>query len=402
MRHAMPPTDRPYRVKRMNNASLLLTSTRTQATAHATSPVTPGSSTPAVGGDATASHKGFDHALDAARADTHVHKASETQHAAESSSSKSAPADDKAPKAASDADKDDATAQKDDDTDKSDDSKKDGSDTSLAASMLALIGVPVQVTQVAAKGLGLLKDAASGKAGDALGALTGAKGDPADPTGAAKDAGLNALTAGAVGGDATAADAAKLGGTPFAALLATQGGAAGATKDEAKGIDPATAGPMPFAHAQGASQLAGPMQLQATQPATSPQFSQELGEQIAWMSSAAGDVKEARIKLHPEELGSMDVRVNVDGGKVNVAIMAQHPAAVHAVQQTLSNLDALLAHHGLSLGQAEVNQGGAQQQGGNQGQGQGGSNAGQADGAGDSLVTAATSRVARGLVDEVA
>jgi flagellar hook-length control protein FliK len=159
---------------------------------------------------------------------------------------------------------------------------------------------------------------------------------------------------------------------------------------------------MSLAHTTQANQANGPMQLQATQAATSPQFTQELGEQIAWMSSAAGDVKEARIKLHPEELGSMDVRVNVDGGKVNVAIMAQHPAAVHAVQQTLSNLDAMLAHHGLSLGNAEVNQGGAQQNSsGGQGQGQGGDGS-QADGTGDSLVTAATSRVSRGLVDEVA
>jgi flagellar hook-length control protein FliK len=384
----------------MNNASLLLNSARAQAATHATSPVSSASSTAGASADGAPSTKGFDHALDSARADSHAHRASDAQRATDTSSRPSASADDKSAKAASDAGKDDAKAQKDDDADKHDDSKKDDTDTSLATSMLALIGVPVQVTQVAAKGLGLLKDAAAAKAGDALGALTGAKGDPADATAVAKDAGLNALAAGTTG-DATTADAAKLGGTPFAALLATQGAATGATKEELKGIDPATAGPMPFGHAQATNQIGAPMQLQATQPATSPQFSQELGEQIAWMSSAAGDVKEARIKLHPEELGSMDVRVNVDGGKVNVAIMAQHPAAVHAVQQTLSNLDTLLAHHGLSLGQAEVNQGGAQQQGGHQG-GQGGNGAGQADTSGDTLVTAATSRVARGLVDEVA
>ncbi|MGA7439550.1 MAG: flagellar hook-length control protein FliK, partial [Luteibacter sp.] len=179
------------------------------------------------------------------------------------------------------------------------------------------------------------------------------------------------------------------------------GAATAVTKDDAKGIDLAAAGPMPLAHAPAAGDLGGVTQLQATQATTSPQFSQALGEQIAWMSSAAGDIKEARIKLHPEEMGSMDVRVNVDGGKVNVAIMAQHPAAVHAVQQTLSNLDSMLAHHGLSLGQAEVNQGGAQQHNDNQGQGQGSGSA-SPDGGDDTLMTAATSRVSRGLVDEVA
>jgi flagellar hook-length control protein FliK len=156
---------------------------------------------------------------------------------------------------------------------------------------------------------------------------------------------------------------------------------------------------MPFAHAQGLGQGTAPvMQFQATQPATSPQFAQELGEQIAWMGS--GQVKEARIKLHPEELGSMDVRVNLDGGKVNVAVIAQHPAAVHAVQQTLSQLDSMLAHHGLSLGQADVGQRHAEQGGEGGGSHAAGEQGDTAAVAGSDTV--ATSRVSRGLVDEVA
>ena len=43
-------------------------------------------------------------------------------------------------------------------------------------------------------------------------------------------------------------------------------------------------------------------------------------------------------------------------GQVDVTFAAQHPAAVHALQQTLPQLDALLAQHGLSLGQADVGQ----------------------------------------------
>ncbi|KAG9568771.1 hypothetical protein KCV01_g19837, partial [Aureobasidium melanogenum] len=157
---------------------------------------------------------------------------------------------------------------------------------------------------------------------------------------------------------------------------------------------------MPPLQAAGTTPTDGQMmQVQSTQPATSPQFAQELGEQIAWMGS--GQVKEARIKLHPEELGSMDVRVNMDGGKVNVAIMAQHPAAVHAVQQTLSQLDSMLAHHGLTLGQADVGQ---RQQG--QGGGDASSSAaGQASSGAEAdaaSTTVATSPVSRGLVDEVA
>ncbi|MGN6480776.1 flagellar hook-length control protein FliK [Luteibacter sp.] len=380
----------------MNNTSLLLHAARPSASAatHASSPVAPASSpatASSTASDASAAQKPFNHAMNAARADNHAHKADDSQHDTTAKSQAGSP-DDKAPASAADSKKDDTAGTKDDDTTKKDDGTAGGDGTSLAASMLALIGVPTQVTQVAANALGAAKDVVTGHAGDALAALTGAKGDAATVTAGA----LNALPAAVTETTTTAP-------TPlsaFAALLGAKGAGTDDAKDETRGLDPA-AGPMPLAHTQAPGQLNGPMQLQATQPATSPQFSQELGEQIAWMSSAAGDVKEARIKLHPEELGSMDVRVNVDGGKVNVAIMAQHPAAVHAVQQTLSNLDTMLAHHGLSLGQAEVNQGGAQQNGGQQGSGQGGS-ADSADASGDALVTAGTSRVSRGLVDEVA
>jgi len=405
VRHATPPVDRPYRAKRMNNASLLLNAARPPATTHSASPTSAASQVTSAS-DTASAPKGFDHALDAARADAHkqadAHKPTGPQKAADAhrdsgTKTQAKSAADKPASKASDNAKDDATADKDDDGDKKDDAKSDG-DTSLATSMLALIGVPTQVTQVAAAALGAAKGVATGNPAEALAALTGSKGGAADAAGAAKDGGLNALPATTSG----AGDTAAVTASPFAALLATEGASAHTAKDDAKGADLTAISPMPLAHTTQANQTNGPMQLQATQAATSPQFTQELGEQIAWMSSAAGDVKEARIKLHPEELGSMDVRVNVDGGKVNVAIMAQHPAAVHAVQQTLSNLDAMLAHHGLSLGNAEVNQGGAQQNSsGGQGQGQGGDGS-QADGTGDSLVTAATSRVSRGLVDEVA
>ncbi len=90
--------------------------------------------------------------------------------------------------------------------------------------------------------------------------------------------------------------------------------------------------------------------------AGTPAFAQELGQQVAWLGGQ--DVKEARIRLHPEDLGQLDVKVSVKQDHVDVSFIAQHPQAVHAVQQTLGQLDTLLAHHGLSLGHAEVGQGG--------------------------------------------
>ncbi|SEJ08399.1 flagellar hook-length control protein FliK [Frateuria terrea] len=99
--------------------------------------------------------------------------------------------------------------------------------------------------------------------------------------------------------------------------------------------------------------------LNIASPAGTPAFAQELGQHVVWLGHQ--DVKQARIRLHPEDLGTLDVKVSMNHDRVDVSFAVQHPAAVHAVQQTLPQLDALLAHHGLALGHADVGQ--RQQQG---------------------------------------
>lgn len=391
----------------MNNATVALNVARPASTASSASAIKPPSD------DASPSNR-FDVAMDAARA-THATQAPARQdsraparadrrddasddddtstantkdNAADGTTTAKAADDGKPATAKVDAVDDDATKKADVTGD---------DDTSLASTMLALIGVPPKVTELAGTALGALKDV-TGKAGTAVGDAIGLPGTAAlavdGAKGAVKDGMLAATDAGAL-----AAVATPVATSPFAALLAGTGGALPGTKDEGiKASDP-TASPMPLTHTPGLAPVDGAaVQVQSTQAVTSPQFAQELGEQIAWMGN--GEIKEARIKLHPEELGSMDVRVNMDGSKVNVAIMAQHPAAVHAVQQTLSQLDTLLAHHGLSLGQADVGQRHAGQGGDTQGGGNGGQGGAEDSGATGSVV--ATSRVSRGLVDEVA
>jgi len=369
-------TERNDRITRMNNATLALQTARAAAPATQASPRPQDDASPA---------KRFDVALDAAHADSRQpQRASSNTAAADKPSTPS-----RAP-AAKQANGDEKGDDRKDDT-------TDANDASIAATMLSLIGVPPKVTEVATKLLGAVKDGATdplagaANAGAALASLLpGGDAKPDDPM---------LLPPTAMSGDVTAAPTVAVSNVPFTALLSVQAGQAGPAKDDAAAsLDPASASPMPLAHGQAPTHGLEPLvQVQATQAATSPQFAQELGDQIAWMGS--GQIKEARIKLHPEELGSMDVRVNLDGGKVNVAIVAQHPAAVHAVQQTLSHLDTMLAHHGLSLGQADVGQG----QAGQAGTGQG--SAGDPDGRSrnDTPEVLATTRVAaRGLVDELA
>jgi flagellar hook-length control protein FliK len=380
----------------MNNATIALNVARPAAPASSPAPgAANASSVTGKANDDTASNKRFDAAMDAAHADARKAKDPSSDQGSTTSTTttaKDAGMEKTVSTQATDKKPDDDATKKDDATD---------GDTSLATSVLALIGVPPKVGDLAAKALATAT-ATAGKLGGALGAITGAGTTPglaaaADATAGAKDgaaAGLPAMDTLAV-----ATPVATVTASPFAALLAAQGSDLSVTKDDASATDPASASPMPLMHSPAMNGVAGPaVQVQATQAATSPQFSQELGEQIAWMGS--GDVKEARIKLHPEELGSMDVHVTMDGGKVNVAILAQHPAAVHAVQQTLSQLDTMLAHHGLSLGQADVGQRHPEQT-----PAKGDPAGGQGDGVDDGTATTgtvATSRVSRSLLDEVA
>ncbi|TBR37202.1 MULTISPECIES: flagellar hook-length control protein FliK [Dyella] len=138
--------------------------------------------------------------------------------------------------------------------------------------------------------------------------------------------------------------------------------------------------------------------LQMDAPVGSPAFAEELSQHVAWLGGH--DVKEARIRLRPEELGQLDVKVSVaEHGKVDVSFTAQHPQAVLAVQQTLGQLDLMLAGHGLSLGQAQVGQQSASGNGGGQGQGGKGDErfAGEADAVDAPVVTKAV-----GLLDTFA
>lgn len=132
----------------------------------------------------------------------------------------------------------------------------------------------------------------------------------------------------------------------------------------------------------------------------SPSFGQELSQQVTWLGGQ--DVKEARIRLHPEDLGELDVKVSVKQDHVDVAFIAQHPQAVHAVQQTLSQLDSMLAHHGLSLGQAQVGQGNTGQgssQAGTSGGSSSSSESGLAEGVGEVASVAGSVMKVVGLVD---
>jgi len=210
----------------------------------------------------------------------------------------------------------------------------------LAVAVLAMLGQGVAVPANGAgagHGQSLSPDAGKG------GAQRGLPGLLAD---AAKAAG------------ATAAPAAPIGIDAGALVAATTAAAAPETRKSTEpGNIEALAAPLTL-HAPAPNAAPAAHALKMDTPAGGPGFAQELSQQVAWLGGQ--EIKEARIRLRPEELGQLDVKVSVaEHGRVDVSFTAQHPAAVTAVQQTLGQLDLMLAGHGLSLGQAQVGQQGS-------------------------------------------
>jgi flagellar hook-length control protein FliK len=256
---------------------------------------------------------------------------------------------------------------------------------SLAGAMLALLpsaSAALQALTGGGSGGNAATNAKAGPIGSATAGGAGQGGAGLLPTG---DAGASALTA---------ADHAFVAGKADLSTLAA--GVLPAADDGSKDASNTFLASALLAPPSTADHMATAL-LQVQAPVGSATFGQELGQQVAWLGGQAGQgVKQASIRLNPQELGPIDVKISMDKGRVDVVFSAQHPAAVTAVQQTLPQLDHMLAQHGLSLGHAEV----GQQQGRTASQG-GRSSGGQAGTSTDSdeaQVVASVSQIAVGTV----
>jgi flagellar hook-length control protein FliK len=223
--------------------------------------------------------------------------------------------------------------------DADDDAPADGETPAgaLASAMLALLGPANVALRPLATGIAAAHAGPIGKtaAADASAAALLKMNSAAGPVGNAA-ANVTALPAGAGIMLATA--------EPRLASVAVDKPADAATQPAAALAPPST----------GTQAAPSVHQLQIATPAGSHGFAQELGQQVAWLGGQ--DVKQARIRLHPEDLGQLDIKVSLNHGRVDVVFNAQHPGAVAAVQQSLPQLDQMLGQHGLSLGHAEVGQ----------------------------------------------
>jgi flagellar hook-length control protein FliK len=104
-----------------------------------------------------------------------------------------------------------------------------------------------------------------------------------------------------------------------------------------------------------------------TKPLSHPEWNKDLGERIVWMSSKA--IPSAEIRLNPEHLGPISVRVNVtDEHQATVVFTAQHATTREALEAAVPKLREMMGAQQLNLVEVNVSQGAASDQGRSQSQ----------------------------------
>ncbi len=77
----------------------------------------------------------------------------------------------------------------------------------------------------------------------------------------------------------------------------------------------------------------------------------------------AGETGEARLQIESGKLGPIEVRVKIDGERVDVRFSIQHPITASLVQEALPRLERMLEQQGFSLAHSSIDQGQSRQHG---------------------------------------
>lgn len=165
-----------------------------------------------------------------------------------------------------------------------------------------------------------------------------------------------ATAAGAAG--TTAASAAEGDPSVFAAMTAmaaaNDAGSDAGTDMSALGDSPApTVASTTAASPTGAVRSAAAVAPQAPL-AMDANFDDAFGSRIAWMAEQR--VGHAEIRVSPDHLGTIDVRLQLDGTRVNAEFHSAQADVRHALESSLPRLREMLGQSGLQLGQADVGQ----------------------------------------------
>lgn len=87
---------------------------------------------------------------------------------------------------------------------------------------------------------------------------------------------------------------------------------------------------------------------------TTPQFSVALGQQMQWMASQ--QVGRAELRLDPEELGPLEIRLEMNGDEIRAEFSSRSAEVRSLLETQVPRLRELLAEQGFSLADAQVGQ----------------------------------------------
>lgn len=201
------------------------------------------------------------------------------------------------------------------------------------------------------------REGREGRDGDATrtAASRAARPEPRQQAAARADAPAEAPAAAAAA--SPTAQAAESDAARFQAALPERASAA----PKAGGADTSTAVAAPgwLAHresmaAAATAAPAAPFHAQLSAAIDSPAFSSALSLQLTTMVS--GDVSEARLHLHPAELGPIAVQIGLDGQMAQVHLAVEHSATRQALEQALPELARALQDAGFTMTGGGVSQ----------------------------------------------
>lgn len=129
-------------------------------------------------------------------------------------------------------------------------------------------------------------------------------------------------------------------------------------------------------------------------------FDEAIGARVGWL--AEQKIGHAHIRINPENMGEIDVKLQLDGDRVHASFSSAHADVRHALENSLPRLREMLGEQGLQLSHADVGQQSTPQQQGDKGEtGSGLASGNQLEGS-DLPATSSHNLRMRGLLDAYA
>ena len=85
-----------------------------------------------------------------------------------------------------------------------------------------------------------------------------------------------------------------------------------------------------------------------------PEWPQHFSEQVVWLGQQGQGINRAVIKLHPEDLGPIEINIKVVNGSASISIASHSQQVRDVIDQSLPKLQEMMADQGLSLSEVTV------------------------------------------------